>query len=170
MHTSKKTASHSKPLRTLLAMALVSAGIAHAAPSESAKPESGAFARMDDNHDGYISSAEAQKHGMLDSAFVQADTNHDGKLDPDEYIKASSIDEREKVAHYVDDSVITTKVKAELLKNSLVKGLTVGVETYRGTVQLSGFIDNERQASKAVEIAASVKGVKKVINNLIVKG
>lgn len=170
MHTSKKIASHAKPLRTLLAMALVSVGIAHAAPSESAKPESGAFARMDDNHDGYISPAEAQKHGMLNNAFVQADTNHDGKLDADEYIKASSIDEREKVAHYVDDSVITTKVKAELLKNSLIKGLTVGVETYQGTVQLSGFIDNERQASKAVEIAASVKGVKQVINNLIVKG
>ena len=167
-----KTFSYSKQqLGALLTVALIAGAIsiAHAAHAETEKMHNSTFDQMDENHNGYISLQEAKKHHLSDRAFSDADANHDNKLDADEFIKAEAIAERIKVGRYVDDSVITTKVKAELLKNSLIKGLKVSVETYKDTVQLSGFIDNEQQAAKAAEIAASVKGVKSVVNNLIVK-
>ncbi|HEX3036958.1 MAG TPA: BON domain-containing protein [Thermodesulfobacteriota bacterium] len=69
----------------------------------------------------------------------------------------------------MDDSVITTKVKYGLLADPDVKSLDIGVETFKGVVQLSGFVNNAEQARKAVEIAKSVKGVRSVKNSLIVK-
>jgi osmotically-inducible protein OsmY len=75
----------------------------------------------------------------------------------------------ESSGQYVDDSVITTKVKSALLADPDVKSLDIGVETYKGEVQLSGFVNNAEQARKAVEIAKSVKGVRSVKNSLIVK-
>lgn len=167
-----KTFSYSKQqLGALLTVTLIAGAIsmAHASPAETEKMHSSTFDQMDENHDASISPAEAKKHHLSERAFMDADANHDNKLDADEFIKAVAIDERVKVGRYVDDSVITTKIKAELLKDSLIKGLKVGVETYKGTVQLSGFVDNERQAAKAAEVAASVTGVKSVVNNLIVK-
>jgi len=167
-----KTFSYSKQqLSALLTVTLIAGAIsmAHASPAETEKMHNGTFDQMDENHDGYVSLVEAKKRHLSERAFMDADANHDNKLDTDEFIKALAIDERVKVGRYVDDSVITTKIKAELLKDSLIKGLKVSVETYHGTVQLSGFVDNERQAAKAAEVAASVTGVKSVINNLIVK-
>lgn len=162
-----------KPTQKLIAafvFALGSLGIAHAGSGTQDKPASdSSFARMDDNHDGRLSLAEATHHGMLAAAFKDGDDNHDGKLSRDEFIKASSVDERMKVAKYVDDGVITAKIKAELLKESLIKGARIGVETYHGTVQLSGFVDSQQQADKAEQIAAGVNGVKRIVNNLIVK-
>lgn len=70
----------------------------------------------------------------------------------------------------VDDSVITTKVKAALLADSEVKGTDINVETQQGVVQLSGVVDNKAQASKAVSLAKNVDGVKSVNNQLNVKG
>lgn len=76
----------------------------------------------------------------------------------------------ESTGQYMDDSTITTKVKTALLADPDVSGLDVKVETFKGVVQLSGFVDSAKQASKAVEIARSVDGVKKVENKLTVKG
>ena len=76
---------------------------------------------------------------------------------------------RETTGEYVDDSVITTKVKTALLVDPDVKSLDLGVETFKGVVQLSGFVNNAEQARKAVEIARSVQGVKSVKNSLVVK-
>ncbi|HVK54078.1 MAG TPA: BON domain-containing protein [Burkholderiales bacterium] len=70
----------------------------------------------------------------------------------------------------VEDSVITTKVKAALLADSEVKGTDINVETQQGVVQLSGVVDNKAQASKAVSLAKNVDGVKSVNNQLNVKG
>ena len=70
---------------------------------------------------------------------------------------------------YVDDSVITTKVKSLLAADDFLKSFQVGVETYKGVVQLSGFVASQAAVDKAVEIARSVKGVKSVKNDLIVK-
>jgi osmotically-inducible protein OsmY len=70
---------------------------------------------------------------------------------------------------YVDDTVITTKVKSALLADEAVKSFAVGVETVKGVVQLSGFVNTPAQKIAAAEDAAAVKGVKDVRNNLIVK-
>ena len=77
--------------------------------------------------------------------------------------------DRDTAEEYVDDSVITTKVKYALLADPDVKSLGIGVETFKGEVQLSGFVNNAEQARKAVEIAESVQGVRSVKNSLIVK-
>jgi osmotically-inducible protein OsmY len=70
---------------------------------------------------------------------------------------------------YIDDSVITTKVKYQLAADDFLKSFQIGVETYKGVVQLSGFVDSSRASDMAAELARSVNGVKKVKNNLIVK-
>ncbi len=69
----------------------------------------------------------------------------------------------------IDDSIITTKIKSGLLADPLVKGLDAKVETNKGTVQLSGLVDNQSQMNRAVEIARAVEGVKGVENKLNIK-
>jgi osmotically-inducible protein OsmY len=76
---------------------------------------------------------------------------------------------RESTGEYVDDSVITTKVKSLLANDDFFKSFQISVETYKGTVQLSGFVDSQQAVNKAAEIVRSVQGVKSVKNNLIVK-
>ena len=70
---------------------------------------------------------------------------------------------------FVDDSVITTKVKSLLAEDDFLKSFQISVETYQGTVQLSGFVDSQKAIDKAGEVTRSVKGVKSVKNSLIVK-
>jgi hyperosmotically inducible protein len=77
--------------------------------------------------------------------------------------------EHRSTGRYIDDAAITTKVKAKLLEDSLTEGLKVDVDTYRGPVQLSGFVDSDRQRERAREIAQNVAGVKLVRNDLIVR-
>ncbi|MBE0602385.1 MAG: BON domain-containing protein [Deltaproteobacteria bacterium] len=76
---------------------------------------------------------------------------------------------QEGTGEYIDDSAITTKVKAEILGESTLKVFQINVETFKGEVQLSGFVDTAEKVKKAGEIARGVKGVKSVKNNLIVK-
>ena len=75
----------------------------------------------------------------------------------------------ESTGQYVDDSVITTKVKTLLAEDNFLKSFKISVETYKGTVQLSGFVNSQNAVDKAGEIARSVEGVKSVKNNLILK-
>ncbi len=75
----------------------------------------------------------------------------------------------EGTGEYVDDSVITTKVKSLLAADDFLKSFQISVETFKGTVQLSGFVNSQNAVDKAGQIARSVKGVKSVKNNLIVK-
>ncbi|MET1083008.1 MAG: BON domain-containing protein [Burkholderiales bacterium] len=67
---------------------------------------------------------------------------------------------------YMDDSWVTTQVKTAILNEPSLKVLQINVETYKGVVQLSGFVDNAASQAKAVEIARSVKGVTSVKNDL----
>lgn len=76
---------------------------------------------------------------------------------------------REGTGEYVDDSVITTKVKAAYAGDPTVKATQVKVETFKGTVQLSGFVDSAESARKAVELARSVAGVKSVKNDMVIR-
>src|ERR1019366_5557827 len=70
---------------------------------------------------------------------------------------------------YVDDSAITAKVKSALLGDDAVKSFAVSVETVKGVVQLSGFVDTSDQKYAAAKDASAVPGVKDVKNSLIVK-
>ena len=81
----------------------------------------------------------------------------------------ASTAKHEGTGEYVDDSVITTKVKALLAQDDFLKSFQIGVETYKGTVQLSGFVNSQNAVDKAGEITRSVEGVRSVKNNLIVK-
>ena len=76
---------------------------------------------------------------------------------------------RESTGEYVDDSAITTKVKAELVRDPVVKALQVDVTTFKGVVQLSGFVDNANQKAQAEADAKTVNAVKDVKNNIVVK-
>ena len=76
---------------------------------------------------------------------------------------------RGSTGEYVDDSVITTKVKSLLAEDDFLKSFQISVESYKGTVQLSGFVNSQQAVDKASEIVRSVKGIKSIKNNLIVK-
>jgi hyperosmotically inducible protein len=76
---------------------------------------------------------------------------------------------KESTGEIVDDSTITTKVKAALLGDDAVKSFEVHVNSFKGVVQLSGFVDNDGQKSQAGRDAASVTGVKDVQNNISIK-
>ena len=71
---------------------------------------------------------------------------------------------------YVDDAVITTKVKAAVLEEPSLKSAEINVETSKGRVQLTGFVRSRADINKAVEVAKGVKGVQSVKNDMILKG
>jgi osmotically-inducible protein OsmY len=85
------------------------------------------------------------------------------------FVGCASTRTQESAGEYVEDSVITTKVKSLLAADDFLKSFQIGVETYKGAVQLSGFVNSQKAVDKAVEIARSVKGVQSVKNDLIVK-
>ena len=85
------------------------------------------------------------------------------------FTACASTSNQSSVGEYVDDSVITTKVKSLLAADDFLKSFNIGVETYKGTVQLSGFVGSEKAINTAVQIAESVKGVGSVKNSLIVR-
>ena len=85
------------------------------------------------------------------------------------FVACASTPKQESTGEYVDDSVITTKVKSLLAADDFLKSFKIGVETFKGTVQLSGFVASQNAVNKAGEIARSVKGVTSVKNDLVVK-
>ena len=156
-----------------IAAAAVAIGMSpplHADPEAGAAfPDNPVFQKLDVNHDNFISRSEAQKLQQFTKAFNEADENRDGKLDRDEFVKAQAIYDRMRAKAYIGDSVITAKVKAALVKDPAVKALEVSVTTDKGVVLLSGFVDNEKQAQRAQDIANSIAGVKSVKSSLVVK-
>lgn len=76
---------------------------------------------------------------------------------------------QESTGEYVDDSLITTKVKTAIFNEPSLKVAEINVETFKGTVQLSGFVKSQADASKAVEVARGVNGVKSVKNDIRLK-
>lgn len=127
------------------------------------------FGRLDKNNDGFLSRKEAAADKEVAALFSRADTNKDGRLSEDELVKARAVEERQKASQYAGDSTITTKVKAALLAEKGLSSTAISVETYKGVVQLSGFVDDAGQVKKAGEAAARVGGVKSVKNTLGVK-
>jgi osmotically-inducible protein OsmY len=76
---------------------------------------------------------------------------------------------RESAGEYIDDTAITTKVKTAFVKDKTVKAMDVKVETYKGTVQLSGFADSGTAIDRAQQLASAVPGVKAVRNDIRLK-
>jgi osmotically-inducible protein OsmY len=85
------------------------------------------------------------------------------------FMACASTPKQESTGEFVDDSAITTKVKADLLADNILKGFKVSVETYKGIVELSGFVDTQATKDRAGSIARKVAGVKEVRNHVIVK-
>ena len=81
----------------------------------------------------------------------------------------ASTAKHEGTAEYIDDSIITANVKAAILNEPSLKVAEINVETFKGVVQLSGFVHDKADINKATEVARKVKGVKSVKNDLLRK-
>ena len=84
-------------------------------------------------------------------------------------VGCASTSKSEGTGEYVDDAVLTTKVKAAIFNEPGLKSFEINVETYKGVVQLSGFVSSQADINKAVDVARSVKGVVSVKNNMKLK-
>ncbi len=85
-------------------------------------------------------------------------------------LNCASTEKSSSAGEYVDDSVITTKVKSALADDEGLKTFQISVETFKGVVQLSGFVDTQADKDRAGDIARRVKGVVGVKNNVNIKG
>lgn len=81
----------------------------------------------------------------------------------------ASTSKQEGTGEYVDDTVITTKVKAAILNDPALKVAEINVETFKGVVQLSGFVSTQAMMDKAVAVTRAVGGVKSVKNDMRIK-
>jgi osmotically-inducible protein OsmY len=70
---------------------------------------------------------------------------------------------------YIEDSVLTAKVKTALIQQQGLQGFDINVTTHNGIVQLSGFVDTDVQKELAAQIARNVDGVAQLVNNIIVQ-
>ncbi len=78
-------------------------------------------------------------------------------------------DTKERASEYIDDAGITTRVKTKLFDDPQTSGFAITVTTYKGAVQLSGFVSSEKEKNRAEEVAKTVLSVKSVKNDLIIK-
>jgi len=85
------------------------------------------------------------------------------------FMGCAATQKHESTGQYVDDSVITTRVKTAIFKEDTLKTMQINVKTYKGVVQLSGFVNSAQNVAKAGEVARSVENVVSVENDLIVK-
>ena len=85
------------------------------------------------------------------------------------FLGCAATPKRESTGEYIDDSAITTKVKAAIFDESTLKTLQISVKTNQGVVKLSGSVDSAHSKRKASEVAGSVNGVVSVENDLVVK-
>lgn len=81
----------------------------------------------------------------------------------------ASTDRQEGTGEYVDDTVITTKVKTAIFNEPMLKSMEINVETFKGVVQLSGFVQNRSDINLAVDVARRVSGVKSVKDDMRLK-
>jgi len=84
-------------------------------------------------------------------------------------VGCASTSQKEGTGEYVDDAVITTKVKAAIFNESTLKSAEINVETFKGVVQMSGFVNSQADINTAVQLARGVKGVVSVKNDMRVK-
>lgn len=85
------------------------------------------------------------------------------------FLGCAGTSQQQGTAEYLDDTVITTKVKAAIFNEPSLKSTEINVETFKGTVQLSGFVNSRADINKAVEVARGVRGVTSVKNDMRLK-
>jgi osmotically-inducible protein OsmY len=85
------------------------------------------------------------------------------------FMGCASTEKQEGTGEYIDDTVLTTKVKAAVFNEPTLKSTEINVETFKGVVQLSGFVSSQAAIDKAVQLTRGVKGVKSVKNDMRVK-
>jgi hyperosmotically inducible protein len=158
---------------TLLTIALAASSQAYALDNTMEEGNQSAyttsFKALDIDSDGTLSKSEARKEKLFAKHFGAADKDTDGTLDQEEYTNYKSQADQKNMKRVGSDSMITSKVKGNLLKEEGLKSMKVHVKTHQGAVLLSGFVETEAQIQQAGEIAAKVEGVKTVKNSLLVK-
>ena len=102
-----------------------------------------------------------QLNNILTAAFLAVSVGS--------FVGCASTAHQQGTGEYVDDAWITTKVKAALIEDPLTKAYQIEVETFKGVVQLSGFVATQAEANRAVEVARGVKGVTSVKNDIRLK-
>ena len=159
------------PIATVLGGAAFALS-AHAQPRDdmsTQKYPTEKFRSLDANGDGFLSRSEASQIRDFGPAFDKADANRDGKLSLEEFAEADAIWGRTVAFKYIDDSALTAKVKAALLEEPGLKSTDVGVETYKGRVLLSGWVEDDNQRKAALRVASKVHGVQVVKDGMAVK-
>ncbi len=129
------------------------------------------FKKLDADSNTLLNETEAGKDKLFtQSNFVEADIDSDGTLTHEEYASYKSEDQKTKLKRVASDSLITSKIKTDLLAERELKSTQISLKTYKGEVILSGFVDDELSKQKAEVIASKIAGVKSVKNSLVVKG
>lgn len=153
----------------MLSLALAGALGAFSASALANAPVMPDFKTVDSNADGKVTLEEFAAKGGQPQAFREGDANRDSHLSSDEYVKAVAHNDRIKAGKFADDVWITAKIKALLVKDEGIQGLSVKVDTHKGDVQLSGWANSPDQIARAEKIALGVEGVKGVRNDIQVK-
>ena len=129
-----------------------------------------AYKALDTDNNGSLSELEASKSEFFTKKhFAMADANHDGNLTLEEFREYKSEAEKKNLKRVVSDSTITSKIKANLIKDHGLKSLKISVETHKGIVILSGFVKTTEQIIQAEKIATATTGVITVKNRLELK-
>jgi osmotically-inducible protein OsmY len=84
-------------------------------------------------------------------------------------VGCAATSKQESTGQYVDDTVITTRVKAAIFQEASLKSAEINVETFKGAVQLSGFVNSQADINRAVQVTQSVPGVKSIKNDMRMK-
>ena len=155
-------------LRKAAAIAAVFSGAAFALGAAYGQQDE-KFKSLDKDGDGLVSKGETGHIRAYEHAFAKGDENKDGKLTSAEFFESEAAYDRIRLGKYIDDAVVTTKVKTALMREKRLKSMAVGVETNEGRVVLSGFVDSEAHRETALRIARKTYGVREVKDGLVVK-
>jgi hyperosmotically inducible protein len=118
----------------------------------------------------FLGLSGCEQKGSAEKAGEKVDQAAEKVGDKIEDAKEAISNQAEKAGEYLDDTTITAKIKADILGDPLLKMFDINVVTTNGVVTLNGVVDSQQSIDRATEIAQSVKEVKSVENNLVVKG
>ena len=163
--------------KSILHALAVSIGVAFSAGAAAQSLSKAEYKSARDGIAADYRTAKAACASMSDEAKNKCNAEAKGKqkaaraeLEARQKPAKASTSKKESAQEYVDDSVITAKVKTAVFEEPSLKSAEINVETHKGMVQLTGFVRTRTDINKAVEVARRVKGVTSVKNDMIVKG